>query len=137
METSILLSLGAVVALLIHFVRPWVSGLITRRCNCTTNILVAQEESAREKEKAVGPTRIFIPNIFAQWPWPRQINPHYAVVKKEADAWITSFQVFSPKAQDAYNRCDCSRSLSSNPVCIQILFDRSPRLFGVPYSEQR
>ncbi|KAF8546266.1 terpenoid synthase [Imleria badia] len=73
-----------------------------------TNEPVVREELVSEKNinRYGGPTRIFIPNVLVRWPWPRRINPHYAVVKKEADAWITSFQAFSPKAQDAFNRCD-------------------------------
>ncbi|KAF8549863.1 terpenoid synthase [Imleria badia] len=112
MEPSILLSLTVLVAFLVHVTFPGISGLITKKCKSITSELLVREESAREKEKSVNkydrPTRIFIPNIFAKWPWHRRINPHYAAVKKDADAWITSFQAFSPKAQDAYNRCDCN-----------------------------
>ncbi|KAF8549865.1 hypothetical protein OG21DRAFT_535676 [Imleria badia] len=111
METSTLLSLSVLVAFLIHSALPGISGLIIRKRESITNKLLVWEESALEKNvnKYGKPTRSFIPNIFAKWPWPREINPNYAAVKKEADAWITSFQAFSPKAQDAFNRLNCSR----------------------------
>ena len=106
-----------------------------------TNKSIDREESALEKNISTcrRPTRIFIPNVLAsaRWQWPRRINPNYAVVKKEADAWLSSFQAFSPKAQDAFNRCDFSKCFLSYSVCILILFDRPPRLFSLPYSQKR
>jgi Delta6-protoilludene synthase len=54
------------------------------------------------------PERYYIPNNLDQWKWPRHINPHYAEVKAESAAWAKSFEAFSPKAQEAYDRCDFS-----------------------------
>ncbi|KAI0293873.1 terpenoid synthase [Multifurca ochricompacta] len=54
------------------------------------------------------PTRYHIPNTLETWKWPRQLNPHYIDVKEVSSAWLRSFQAFSPKAQDAYDRCDFS-----------------------------
>jgi hypothetical protein len=108
--------------------------------NSVTNESIAREESALEKNvNRYGgrPTRIFIPNVLARWPWPRRINTNYAVIKKEADAWIMSFQAFSPKAQDAFNRCEFGKSFPSYSVRILILFDSSPRLFSLPYGQKR
>ena len=62
-----------------------------------------------------GRTKIFIPNLLARWPWPRRINPHYAAVTKESDAWIASFAAFSPKVQRAFARCNFSQVFS--PAC--------------------
>lgn len=56
------------------------------------------------------PPRIFIPDLLARWPSPRRINPHYATVGKDSAAWATTFRVFSPKAQRAFERCDFSNS---------------------------
>ncbi|KAI9457169.1 terpenoid synthase [Boletus coccyginus] len=91
METATLLSLNLPICLLIFF--AFVSVFIARRDEGTITESPVWEV-------------IFIPNVLARWPWPRRINPNYAVVKKEADAWIMNFQAFSPSAQDAFNRCD-------------------------------
>ncbi|KAI0064579.1 terpenoid synthase [Artomyces pyxidatus] len=44
-----------------------------------------------------------LPEPLAHWPWQRQINPHFAEVKAECDAWVHSFHAFSPKAQQAFD----------------------------------
>ena len=54
------------------------------------------------------PERYYIPNNLDQWKWPRHINPHYPEVKAASAAWARSFGAFSPKAQEAYDRCDFS-----------------------------
>ena len=110
MGTFILLLLSSLVGLLIVRAFRGVS-IFARKDKSTTNGPIVGEESALEKNvnKCSRPIKIFIPKVLSRWPWPRQINPHYAVVKKEADAWLASFQPFSPKAQDAFDRCDFSK----------------------------
>ena len=134
-----LLSLSVLLSLLIHFAFYVVSSMINGRRNSAVKQSIIQGESSLEK--SVGnhgrPTRVFLPNVLARWPWPRRINPKYAVLKQEADTWITSFRAFSPKAQDAFNRCDFSMCLSSWRVRVLILFDRSPRMSSLSKSEQR
>ncbi|KAF8882266.1 isoprenoid synthase domain-containing protein [Infundibulicybe gibba] len=49
-----------------------------------------------------------IPDTLHNWPWRRHLNPHYSVCKMESAAWFETFKAFSPKAQDAFNRCDFS-----------------------------
>ena len=131
-----MLSLSLLVGLFILCAFLGVSVLITRRLDKTpaSSSDIVRGGSALEKNinESSRPTRIFIPNVLARWPWARQINPNYAVLKKEADAWITSLQAFSPKAQDAAYRCDFSKCFPSYSVPISILFDRSPRLFNSP-----
>ncbi|KAF5365843.1 hypothetical protein D9757_012802 [Collybiopsis confluens] len=52
---------------------------------------------------------ITIPGTLATWKWPRwHCNPHYAECRAESQAWFESFKAFSPKAQDAWNRCNFS-----------------------------
>lgn len=51
---------------------------------------------------------IHLPNTLRNWPWPRAINLHYEECKRESEAWIESFQAFSPKAQRAFNKCNFS-----------------------------
>ncbi|KAF8554246.1 terpenoid synthase [Imleria badia] len=68
------------------------------------NTFTTEKESATENEYR--PTKIFIPDLLARWPWPRRINPQYAAVKKESATWTASFGAFSPKAQHAFDCCD-------------------------------
>ncbi|KAJ7121824.1 terpenoid synthase [Mycena crocata] len=56
--------------------------------------------------KLLEPAQFYIPDTLRNWPWPRSVNPHYQVCKKESAAWCDSFHAFSPKAQKAFNRCD-------------------------------
>jgi hypothetical protein len=56
------------------------------------------------------PQIIYIPDTLRNWPWPRDVNPYYAVCKKESSAWAEGFRAFSPKAQKAFNKCDFSQS---------------------------
>ena len=126
MGSSILLSLSPLIGLLILCVFRGISVLIARIDKNVINEYIVPEESALDKNvnKCSEPTRIFIPNVVARWPWRRRINPNYAVVREEADAWITSFQAFSPKAQDAFNRCDFSKFFllysARIPICFLI-----------------
>jgi hypothetical protein len=115
METFNQLSLSLLIGLLILHAIHGISVLIARIHKSIANESLVREETALEKNdnRYARPTRIFIPNVLARWPWPRRINPNYAVVKKEADFWMTSFQAFSPKAQDAFNRCDFSQCFPS------------------------
>lgn len=53
--------------------------------------------------------RYRIPDNLTNWKWPRHLNPYYPEVKAASAAWARSFGAFSPKAQDAYDRCDFSK----------------------------
>ena len=105
METHILLSLGALIGLTIHFTFRAVSAHVARRNKSVIDGFVAEKESATEKDRNEYKHKVFIPNTLARWPWPRRINPHHAVVIKESEAWTVSLGAFSPKAQHAFNRC--------------------------------
>ncbi|KAH9026094.1 terpenoid synthase [Lactarius hengduanensis] len=52
------------------------------------------------------PERYYIPKTLENWKWPRHINSHHNEVQAETAAWIKSSGVLSPKAQEAYDRCD-------------------------------
>ncbi|KAI9457980.1 terpenoid synthase [Lactarius psammicola] len=54
------------------------------------------------------PERYYIPNTLENWKWPRRINPHHSEVQPATAAWMRSFRAFSPKAQEAYDRCNFS-----------------------------
>ncbi|KAJ3824036.1 terpenoid synthase [Lentinula raphanica] len=49
-----------------------------------------------------------LPDTLRSWSWKRKLNPNHEKVKAESDAWLESFHAFSPKAQDAFDRCDFS-----------------------------
>lgn len=49
---------------------------------------------------------IVIPDTLANWPWPRSLNPHYETVSAASLDWLWSFQIFPPKAQLAFKKCD-------------------------------
>ncbi|KAL4264339.1 Terpene synthase [Pleurotus pulmonarius] len=49
---------------------------------------------------------VSLPRTLDSWPWPRRINPHYAMVGRQSLAWCESFKAFHPEAQDAFNKCD-------------------------------
>ncbi|KAF8474316.1 isoprenoid synthase domain-containing protein [Gautieria morchelliformis] len=53
-------------------------------------------------------TSIIIPDTLRSWPWPRHLNPHYAICKEESEAWCEAFHAFSPSAQKAFNLGDFS-----------------------------
>ena len=59
-------------------------------------------------EDTAMPERYYIPKTLENWKWPRRINPHRSEVEAESLAWMKSFNAFSPKAQDAFDRCDFS-----------------------------
>jgi len=53
-------------------------------------------------------TLIHIPDVLRNWPWPRDLNPYFEQCRAESDGWIRSFNVFSPQAQTAFNKCEFS-----------------------------
>ncbi|KAF8492581.1 hypothetical protein F5888DRAFT_1589175, partial [Russula emetica] len=64
-----------------------------------------------------------LPDPLAHWSWPRMLNPHYAEVKLESDAWLRSFEALDPKSQRSFDRCNFGKYtyLSS---CLSNLSDR-------------
>ncbi|KAI0328233.1 terpenoid synthase [Cubamyces sp. BRFM 1775] len=50
-----------------------------------------------------------IPDLLANWPWPRAVNPLYDDVSIEANQWFKSFKLFTPKSQRAFDRGDIAR----------------------------
>ncbi|KAF8987109.1 terpenoid synthase [Cyathus striatus] len=55
------------------------------------------------------PNTIYIVDHLRNWPWKRRaINPHYEQCKSESESWAENFHALSPKAQNAFNRCNLS-----------------------------
>ncbi|KAF8520670.1 terpenoid synthase [Gautieria morchelliformis] len=48
---------------------------------------------------------IVIPDVLRSWPWPRCINPHYAICKEETTAWWETFNGFSARTLKAFPAC--------------------------------
>ena len=56
---------------------------------------------------------LYLPDTMANWPWPREFNPHYEEVKAESDAWFESFKAFIPRSQLAFSKGEFGRQLLS------------------------
>ena len=48
-----------------------------------------------------------LPDLLAQWPWPRKLNQHYQEVKTESEEWLRGFEVLDAKSQRSFDFCDC------------------------------
>jgi hypothetical protein len=49
--------------------------------------------------------QLCLPDPLAQWPWERELNPHYEQVKPASEAWVRSFQFLDVKSQKSFDRC--------------------------------
>jgi hypothetical protein len=47
-----------------------------------------------------------LPDLFAQWPWPRVLNEHYEETKPESDEWLRGFEALDAKSQKTFDRCN-------------------------------
>jgi len=53
-----------------------------------------------------GLPQFYLPDLVAQWPWPRVLNQHYAEAKPESDEWLRSFEALDAKSQKSFDRCN-------------------------------
>ena len=51
-------------------------------------------------------TKFILPDVLANWPWKRAINPYGDECRKASRAWGEAYHAFSPRAQKAFNLCD-------------------------------
>ena len=51
-------------------------------------------------------TQFRLPDPLSNWPWLRTLNPHYAEVKPESEAWLRSFEALDAKSQRSFERCN-------------------------------
>jgi hypothetical protein len=72
---------------------------------------------------AIGAT-FTIPDIFANFPWKRNLSQYYVEVKEESKAWTESYHLFSPEALRGFNSCDFS-------ALMFLFLTRSARLLNV------
>lgn len=73
-----------------------------------------ETHSLRTKPELMAGKVYHLPDFLRDWPWQRIISPHYRTVKAKSVPWIEGFKPFSPPAQDAFNKCDLSTSLSTH-----------------------
>lgn len=77
---------------------------------------------------------IVLPNMLANWKWPRRINPHYDEVKQASAAWLAGFGAFSPRAQHAFDRCDFGMWIAVSSLAVVPPSDSAPgRLASLAY----
>ncbi len=61
---------------------------------------------------------MYLPDLLAQWPWPRALNQHYDQVKPEHDEWVRSFEALDPKSQSRFDRCNVGEWMLFSPPFI-------------------
>ncbi|KAI0273275.1 terpenoid synthase [Russula aff. rugulosa BPL654] len=47
-----------------------------------------------------------LPDLVAQWPWPRKLNQHYQEAKSESGKWLRDFEALDTKSQRSFDFCD-------------------------------
>ncbi|KAH8979419.1 isoprenoid synthase domain-containing protein [Lactarius hatsudake] len=68
--------------------------------------------------------QFYLPDLFAQWPWPRLSNQHYEETKPEFDEWVRSFEALDAKSQSAFDRCnfECLR-VTCDLMALYFMYD--------------
>ena len=51
-----------------------------------------------------------LPDLLAQWPWPRTLNQHYQEAKSESGQWLRDFEALDAKSQKTFDLCDFRKS---------------------------
>jgi hypothetical protein len=49
-----------------------------------------------------------IPDLLADWPWKRALNPALTEVKDDSNAWVKSLELFDQAQLQKFNACDFS-----------------------------
>ncbi|KAH9962043.1 terpenoid synthase [Russula compacta] len=50
--------------------------------------------------------KFYLPDLIAQWPWPRMLNQHYQEAKSESDTWLHGFEALDARSQRSFDYCD-------------------------------
>jgi len=72
------------------------------QCSVSLPILTPQPNTPNGERKY-----IYLPDIVADWPWHRAVNPRYEEAEKESDAWFQSFKALTPQSQEAFKQSAC------------------------------
>jgi hypothetical protein len=54
------------------------------------------------------PVQVSLPDLEANWNWPRRLNPHIHEISQECSDWAVGFKAFTPQAQKAFDKCNFS-----------------------------
>ena len=65
----------------------------------------------------------YIPETMTDWPWERQMNPHYEEAKVASDAWLKSLKPFSKASQRAFDKCNNGESFQVRPQKFTFIAD--------------
>lgn len=49
-----------------------------------------------------------LPDLLANFPWPRRLSEHYKEAKAESSAWTESYHLFDEEGLKGFNLCDFS-----------------------------
>ncbi|KAH9022738.1 terpenoid synthase [Lactarius deliciosus] len=47
-----------------------------------------------------------LPDLLAQWPWPRVVNKHYEEIKPQFDEWVHAFEALDARSQRSFDQCN-------------------------------
>ncbi len=77
-----------------------------------------------------------LPDLLAQWPWPRKLNQHYQEAKSKSDKWLRDFKALDAKSQRSFDFCNFREDsflLFAFPVANRI-FQHFLALLDIHYS---
>ena len=57
---------------------------------------------------------LYIPNTLANWPWRRQISPHYEEVKAASRAWVDKHAHFFKRGLEELDKADVGQWILSH-----------------------
>ena len=57
-----------------------------------------------------------LPDLLADFPWPRNLSEHYHEAKSESSAWTESFHPFDEDGLRRFNLCDFSTYLLPSAI---------------------
>jgi len=67
-------------------------------------------------------TTIQLPNLLANWPWQRRINPHYEEARAETEKWVHNLDMFVDEAsQTRFDKCQTRGSTLPLPLVVSII----------------
>ena len=49
-----------------------------------------------------------LPDLLANFPWPRSLSEHYKEAKADSSAWTESYHLFDEEGLKGFNLCDFS-----------------------------
>jgi hypothetical protein len=50
--------------------------------------------------------KVLLPDLEANWKWPRRLNPYTEEVRQDREDWVIKFGAFTPEAQRVFDKCN-------------------------------